>query len=392
MNNILQKMAAEEGDSRQSGPRLNCDPSKCHLTGNTEGRYKVTLNAVDYEGKGCDLPISSLECDLFSDILGTRVLCRTERIEESKYEISYQPTIKGGHHLHIKVEGQHIRGSPFAVAVKSSIEKLGNFVLHTIKGEMKPFSVALTPKQALVVSDVARDCIRVFSPSGKELLSFGSSGTGQGQFSHPNGVAVDGEGNIYVVDSSNNRVQKFTPEGKFLASSVVKIKKRLLCGQPRGIAFNDSNNKVYVTDGFNNRIIIFNDDLSFFGSIEGYIRYPSGIAFDTAKTGNIYVSVSDSIKVFTAEGKFLNEFGRYGPGEGEFNAASDVAVDSNGMVYVSETNNYRVSIFNSEGQFVKMFGSEGSEPGQFQNPYGLAVDSSGVVYVCDMANHRIQMF
>ena len=384
---------------RFSGPSF-CDPSKCYITGydaSMKGQSKVFFNAVNFKGNQCNLPIN-LECELVSEIFGTRVLCRAEKIEQGKYEISYQPTIKGRHHLHIKVEGQHIRGSPFSMAVKLPIEKLGDFVLHTIKiqkrgdpytimGDFRPSSVAISPMNELVVCDHAT--IRVISPSGKELLSFGSCGTADGQFNLPSGLAVDKHGNIYVADGANDCVQKFSPQGQFLASSVVKIKKRLLCGQPQGIAYSTSNNKVYVTDGFNRRIVIFNSDLSFASAFQDDLYHPSGIACVNAK---VYVSDDHSIKVFTEEGKLLNDFGRFGYGEGELNGPSTLAVDTNGLVYVCETSNHRVSIFNSEGQFVKTFGSEGSKPGQFMQPHGIAVDSCGVVYVCEMDNSRIQMF
>jgi hypothetical protein len=62
-------------------------------------------------------------------ITGTRARCSVERRGQSQYEIRYQPTIKGRHQLHIKAEGQHIRGSPFSVAVKSPVEKLGTPIL-----------------------------------------------------------------------------------------------------------------------------------------------------------------------------------------------------------------------------------------------------------------------
>ena len=69
------------------------------------------------------------ECELVSEITGTRTLGSIERRGQSQYQISYQPTIKGRHQLHIKVEGQHIRGSPFSVAAKSPVEKLGTPLL-----------------------------------------------------------------------------------------------------------------------------------------------------------------------------------------------------------------------------------------------------------------------
>ena len=97
------------------------DPSKCHTTGKglevavVGEKSTAILNAVSYEGKPCEEPIKSLECELASEITGNRASCSVERRGQSQYEISYQPTIKGRHQLHIKVEGQHVRGSPSSV-------------------------------------------------------------------------------------------------------------------------------------------------------------------------------------------------------------------------------------------------------------------------------------
>jgi len=87
--------------------------------------------------------------------------------------------------------------------------------------------------------------------------------------------------------------------------------------------------------------------------------------------------------VFTAEGKFLRMFGRWGHGRGELFFPVGVGVDTSDLVYVSELGNHRVSIFTSEGQFVTIFGKMGPGPGELYHPCGLAVDNSGVVFVCD---------
>ena len=94
------------------------------------------------------------------------------------------------------------------------------------------------------------------------------------------------------------------------------------------------------------------------------------------------------IQVFTAEGKFLMMFGRFGQGKGELNNPISIAVHD-GLLYVGEGWNDRVSVFTLEGRFVTSFGSEGAGPGQFDWPCGLAVDSNGVAYVCDK---KVQVF
>ena len=381
------------------------DPSKCHITGKrfevavVGDKSKAILHAVSYEGKPFDKLIKLLECELVSEITGTRASCSVERRRrgQSQYKISYQPTIKGRHQLHIKVEGQHVRGSPSSVAVKSPVEKLGTPIL-TLGGVNGPHGVAINQRGEVVMTEIGGHCVSVFSPSGEKLRSFGTCGSGQGQFSFPCGVAVDGEGNVIVADIDNHRIQKFTAENGFIAAVGTWGSELLQFSRPIDIAINTSNNKVYVMDNENHRVQVFNSDLTFSstfgkqGSGCGQFCDPRGIACDS--TGKVYVAdtLNHRIQVFTAEGKFLRMFGRRGQGRGELARPWCVALDTSGMVYVSEPGNDRVSVFTSEGQFVTSFGRKGEGPGEFNCPRGLAVDNNGVVYVCDCNNYRVQVF
>ena len=384
-------------------PSGSPDPLKCHTTGKglevavVGEKSTAILHAVSYEGKPCEEPIKSLECELVSEIIGTRASCSVERRGQSQYEISYQPTIKGRHHLHIKVEGQHVRGSPSSVAVKSLVEKLCTPIL-TLGGLRKPWGVAINQRGEVVVTEWGGHRVSMYSPSGENLRSFGTRGCGQGQFEYPYGVAVDGEGNILVADSDNNRIQKFTAKGRFLSAIGTKGSGPLQFRCPTDIAFNTSNNKVYVAGNWNNHVQVLNSDLTFSstfgkkGSGKGQFVNPCGIACDS--TGKVYVADTDNhrIQIFTSEEKFLRMFGRRGQGRGELDRPWCVAVDTSGMVYVGEFDNHRVSVFTLEGQFVTSFGSVGEGPGEFIDPHGLAVDNSGVVYVCDCVNNRVQVF
>ena len=379
------------------------DPSKFHATGKgLEGaivgeKSTAILHSVSYEP--CEESITSLECELVSEITGTPASCSVERKELSQFEISYQPTIKGRHQLHIKIEGQHVRGSPFNVGVKStsSVGKLGMPIL-TISSVQAPWDVSITEMGEIVVTEVDGNCVSVFSPNGNKLRSFGTQGSGQGQFNTPCCNTLDKEGNILVVDRHNNRIQRYTVQGQFLETVGTEGSGPLQFANPVGIAFNASNAKIYVVDCYNFRIQVLNSDLTFSSSFgerghdDGQFESPRGIACDN--TGKVYVADRDNhrIQVFTAEGKFLRKFGMLGQLRGELDKPHFIAVDTCGMVYVSEYNNHRISVFTSEGQYVKSFGRKGEEPGEFKYPFGPAVDNFGLVYVCDSENYRVQVF
>ena len=379
---------------------LGVDP---YITGNgvevaaVGVKSTAILQAINFEGKPCEEFIKSLECKFVSEITGTRASCSVERRGQSQYEISYQPTIKGRHQLHIKMKGQHIRGSPFSVAVKSPVEKLGIPIL-TIDGITGiPCGVAINQRGEVVVTEKKGHCVSVFSPSGRKLRSFGMHGCGPGQFSKPSRLTVDREGNILLADYDNHRVQKLTAEGHFLAAVGTKGSGLLQFNEPTGIAFNAVNSKVYVTEWSNHRCHILNSDLTFSstfgkrGSGEGQFDGPAGVACDS--TGKVYVADCGShrIQVFTAEGQFLRKFGKHGGRRGKLYGPGGIAVDTSDIVYVSEVNNNRVSVFTSEGIYVTSFGRKGKGPGQFNVPSDLAIDN-GVVYVCDHLNNRVTVF
>ncbi len=341
------------------------DPSKCITT-----------------GKGME--VAAVE-EKYTALLQT--LDRPSKKRETQREISYQSTIKGKDQLKIKVEGRYTRGSPLAVTlVKPSTP---------IVGMRRPEGVAVNQRGEVVVTEKDGHCVSVFSPGRKRLRSFGTQGSGQGQFEYPYGVAVDGNGCILVTDRNNHRIQKFSAEGKFLTAVGTEGSGPLQFRCPQGIAYNASNDKVYVGD-VNCRIQILNSNLSYVssfgkaGSDQGQFDGPQHLACDS--NGNVYVADCHNhcVQVFTAKGKFLRMFGRHGEGKGELKGPSGLAIDSSDRVYVSEWNNHRVSEFTSEGQFLTSFGREGSAPGQFRGPSGLAVES-GVLYICDYRNNCVHI-
>ena len=320
----------------------------------------AVLYAIDTDGKECEQPLVNTSCELVSDAGGPTVKGAVQKKEKNKYTISYQPTHKGRHQLHIKVEGVPIRGSPFVVIARLPIQNLGNPV-KTIDGVNRPWGVAVNQKGEIIVAEKGGHCISIFSPSGEKIRTFGSKGSAPGQFNGPRGVDVDGRGNILVTDRDNHRIQKFTGDGKFITVVGRKGNKHLELSDPTGVTINHRNRKVYISDTWNYRIQILNADLTFsnsFGShcsSDGQFIRPWDVALDS--TGNVYVAdiFGHCIQVFTAEGKFLRRFGKKGSGDGELNWPSSVSIDCDGIVYVTEDDNHRVSMFTSEGQFLRSF-------------------------------------
>lgn len=228
-------------------------------------------------------------------------------------------------------------------------------------------------------------------------LKWGAYGSGNGQFQVVTGVAVDNAGNVYVTDSANDRVQKFSASGVFLAKwgSFGNADGQLKF--PTGIAVDGAGN-VLVADTYNHRIQVFSPSGAFLskwgssGAGPGQFVHPRGIAVDAS--GNVYVTDNtvNRIQKFTATGGFLAQWGSYGSGPGQVKAPRGIAVDASGGVFVADYENHRIQRFTDGGVYVGEWGGLGTNDGQFVNPYGVATDADGNVYVSDVNNHRVQKF
>lgn len=270
-----------------------------------------------------------------------------------------------------------------------------------------PVGVVADGAGNVYVADSGNHRIQKFSSSGAFIAQWGSEGTGNGQFDHPGGLAVDGAGNVYVADRGNHRIQKFSSSGAFIAKWGTEGSGNGQFSYPSDVAV-DSTGNVYVSDQLNDRVQKFTSTGSFItkwgsrGTGNGEFDSPTGVAVDAG--GHVYVADSGiggdgdnglgnhRIQKFTSTGAFIRKWGGRGSGNGQFEFPSDVTVDASGNVYVSDNANDRVQKFTSTGAFVSTWGTFGSGNGQFDFPSGVAVDAHGDIYVSDFYNHRIQKF
>ncbi len=259
-----------------------------------------------------------------------------------------------------------------------------------------PRGVAVDSNGNIYVVERSNHRVQKFDSTGTFLKKWGSRGTGEGKFRYPQGVAVDDNDNIYVVDSVNNRVQKFDSEGQFLKTWGVKGESDGQFNNPLHITI-DNNGYVYVTDSSNHRVQKFDLEGNFVtkwgshGSGNGKFDSPFGVAADIY--GNIYVTDAKNCRVqkFDSQGNFLLKWGSIGDGSGQFKSPAGIAVDSNNHVYVADYNTNCIKKFDSGGTFLEKWGRLGNEEGRFKSPSGITVNSSGNVYVAENGNHRIQI-
>ena len=139
---------------------------------------------------------------------------------------------------------------------------------------------------------------------------------GEGKLDSPSGIAFDLKGNLLVVDTGNNRVQKFSTDGKFIETIISEDEDNSL-NMPWGIAVNH-NGEIIISDWRNNRICLFDN-----------------------------------------KGKFIKSFGEIAKSlEGDMlqlDGPAGLSIDDDGDIYVADRNNNRVVVYDRDGKYVTQF-------------------------------------
>ena len=324
---------------------------------------------------------------------GESVETKIDDCKDGTYHVTYIPQRHGEHHVIIKVKGR--------------------LLLRT--------SVHVTPHQYRAVG------------------SFGSQGTGKGQFDSPTGIAVSSTGDIAVADTDNGRVQLFTSEGKYLSefgSEFFSSKGRL--HNPISVAYTRWDEIIVVDHGAPERLVgLYSDRGQFIREFSpSHLQSPRSISitredhvavcdtedrcikilsrdgekllhsFKGANCAQSPYNVVDhtnryfvtyfrtgAVKVWNKAGKFL--FDIVSPRESlnkEFLGPLGLTIDTFGNLVVCESISNRLQVFSLEGHCLSTIGEVGTAEGQFKWPADLAVAKDGRIFVVDQGNHRIQIF
>ncbi|MCY3542910.1 MAG: NHL repeat-containing protein [Chloroflexi bacterium] len=225
-----------------------------------------------------------------------------------------------------------------------------------------PIDVALGDDDRLYVLCRADNAslVRRYNYADEDLGQFGSVGKDEGQFMWPVSIITDSDENIYISDEYLNRITVFDKDGQFVKCWGESGSEPGQLDRACGIAF-DSEENVYVSDSMNHRVQKFSKDGEFitafgeFGSGKGQLNMPWGIDVDDEDAVYVADWRNDRVQVFSKDGEFITKFGGSGSGDGDFNRPTDVAVDDDGDIYVADWGNDRVQMFNSETRYVQKF-------------------------------------
>ena len=319
--------------------------------------------------------------------------CTTEvQVQDNKdgtYKIKYFAKETGTCSASVKVNGEHIRGSPFEVQVKPrQFRPVLSFGEQILK---YPWGVAVNEQDEIAVSDTGNHKIHLFKSDGTHIRSFGGKGAQQGQLNSPCGTVYHGD-NIIVAEQVNHRVQVLSKQGEYLRHFGREVSLDHQLDSPTGLSI-DSDCNIIVPDKLNKLIKIFSTDGQFLNKLgtEGSFTEP----FHCIQHDN-YLIVSDngdhSVKILDRKGNFLYKFGKQGNADGEYNKPFCLSVDKAGHLLVCDSENHRIQVFDPSGKFVAKFGSKGSGIGKFKAPISAAVLSDGKIVVSDNRNSRIQIF
>lgn len=264
----------------------------------------------------------------------------------------------------------------------------------------KPYAIAVFQGKIFVSDSVGRK-VRVFDVPARNYYSIGDE-DGDGRITKPLGIDVDGKGNLYVADATLKQILVFDSAGKFLRKfGGPKFFERL-----SSVTVDSSGDRVFVVDiggvsSDKHMVRVFNGisgahlfDIGKRGSGDGEFNLPRDVAI--GKDGRIYVVDGGNfrVQIFDKDGKFLKSFGSVGKQLGNFARPKEIAADRDGNVYVADTAFGNIQIFTADGELLMFIGerSEQDQPAGYMLPSGVAVDEDGRIYFVDQWFARIDIF
>ncbi|XP_065917486.1 tripartite motif-containing protein 3-like [Dysidea avara] len=377
------------------------DPSKCEVTFptamtvmNKETSLMVTLR--DVNGDIVEYGSSEVNASVTTKTGEAIVVGPVKDVNGGNYTVSFTPRTPGDYMISIVVDGQHIPGSPHKISVvlrDYSKMREGHCQVMTHYGGNKfgtLYDVAIGVNNEVIIVDYTNKCVIVLD-CNFALLAVIGQGSGDNRLVSPNGVAVSKDDIIAISDCSSHQVKKYSLQGKLLSIIGTNIGNNN--GQfsvPRGLVFS-SNKMLYVVDGCNHRVQVFQQDDKFAftfgseGSNPGQFQDPVRIAIDTDNRVLVSDLHGNHISLFSHTGSFISRITCDRP------LAITVSPDGH-IIAGCHGGNNKIRVWSPTHELIEQFGKKGSQQGEFYRINGIAINySTGSVYVVEYDNKRLQV-
>ncbi len=259
-----------------------------------------------------------------------------------------------------------------------------------------PFDLTVLPDGNIWYVDYAGNRLVKINQSKEILRTVGRSGSNEGEFaSQIIGLTVDSSGKLYVL--SDCKVYILDSNGGYLSSWGDCGAEEEKFTTPKGIVWDSFSDTIFISNYNKHNVQHFEKDGTYissfgtFGSGNGELNEPGGLTTDS--TGNVYVTDGSNhrVVVFDSNGVFMFNFDATASGS-NFNAVKDIAILSNGQLLVTDQNDPKIHRFESDGTWISSFGTNGTGEDEFMAPQYLTVDDDDNIYVSDWNLNSILKF
>ena len=312
---------------------------------------EFTLCPKTAEGEICNQPDLKDQVELqikpTKDVANVTVRER----EDGNLTLKFTPKVSGAYSVKVKINGEKLPTCPFTLPVKErQLVVIGELDLKFNQGQefQVPNGIAVNKQGDIAVVDYHGNCVFVFNKEGNCLKQIGKEGTGPGQFKNPNGVSFLSNNEVLIADQSNNRIQHIN----------------IRTG--------------YVVKTFGKK-----------GERKGQFKTPISICLDDTERIVVSEFSNNRVQVMSKEGEALFTIGDSGP---EKLSTPYSCIPYKNIFLVTERDNHVIKAFDASNTFLYKFGEKGNQDGQFNSPRGMCLDSSYNLLVCDYFNNRVQRF
>lgn len=288
-----------------------------------------------------------------------------------------------------------LTASPAATILPNKTEQKPQFLLafgNTGKGKLKqPIALATDKQGKIYVTDAGESNIKIYSPNGEFIKSFGSEGVGKKKFGYPYGIAVLPDGDLVIADSVNLNVRVFSNSGRY-KRTIIDAKQET---KPGSLAV-DNQGQIYISDLMNHQILVINSQGKSIRKLKpalSALKYPQEVVLGQG-TQELWVADSGNfaIKRIDKKGLVTKTIKEWGNPAQSFSMVRGIGVDNLNRLMVADTVNGTIRVLTQDGRDVLSFDGQDSPVGPMIYPSYILMDRQGKIYITDRGAGLVQVW